>query len=163
MIRSTTLGALFLSASATLAAEPSLQAQIHASRAAAAKYWDISVALAEGYEQLFDCTEGGHGNMGQHFIHPGRAGDGQLVLEEPDVLMYEPQPDGSMQLVAMEYVAFEAQWEGETPPVFLGQPLRRKTAVGTHSVDPFWEVHVWHWRHNPAGLFEDWNVNVSCG
>lgn len=163
MKRLTTLAALFLSASATLAAETLVQAQVDASRAAAAKYWDVSVALAEGYEQLFDCTEGGHGNMGQHFIHPGRAGDGKLVLEEPDVLMYEPHPDGTMQLVAMEYVVFEADLHGDTPPVFMGQELRRKTAVGTHPVDPFWEVHVWHWRHNPAGLFEDWNVHVTCG
>ena len=102
MTRFTTLAALLLGASATLAAEPSVQAQVDASRAAAARYWDLSVALAEGYEQLFDCTEGDHGNMGQHFIHADRAGDGELVLEDPDVLMYEPQPDGTMQLVAME-------------------------------------------------------------
>jgi hypothetical protein len=21
---------------------------------------------------------------------------------------------------------------------------------------------VWHWRHNPAGMFADWNPYVSC-
>jgi hypothetical protein len=91
-------------ATVALADVPSTHDQIEVSRTACAKYWDIAVAKADGYEQLFDCKEGPHGNMGQHFIHIARATDGRLVLEEPDVLMYEAQPDGSMQLVAIEYV-----------------------------------------------------------
>jgi hypothetical protein len=158
----TCIAALSLGTSAAFAAEISLDDQIEASRSASSKYWDISVAKADGYEPLFDCTEGQDGSMGQHFIHPGRAGDGKLVLNEPDVLMYEPQPDGTMQLVAIEYVVFEKDWPRSAPPSFMGQVMKRKTAVGSHPVDPFFEVHAWHWRHNPDGFFSDWNVNVSC-
>lgn len=25
-----------------------------------------------------------------------------------------------------------------------------------------WVLHVWLWRGNPSGLFEDWNPTVSC-
>lgn len=25
-----------------------------------------------------------------------------------------------------------------------------------------WLLHVWVWKHNPNGMFEDWNPNVSC-
>jgi hypothetical protein len=25
-----------------------------------------------------------------------------------------------------------------------------------------WALHVWLWKHNPSGLFADWNPNVSC-
>jgi hypothetical protein len=133
------------------------------SRRAAAVFADVAAAIAAGYEPLFDCTEHGtHGAMGQHYIHPGRARDGRLVLEEPDVLMYEPQPDGALQLVALEYVVFEAAWEGETPPSILGQELQRREAVGRQPVDPFWQLHVWHWRHNPGGLFADFNPYVTC-
>jgi hypothetical protein len=149
-------------ATAALADAPSIHDQIEVPRTASARYWDIAVAKADGYEQLFDCTEGPHGNMGQHFIHIARATDGRLVLEEPDVLMYEAQPDGSMQLVAIEYVVFESDWPEAAPPRFMGQVLKRKTAVGSHPVDPFFEVHAWHWRHNPDGLFNDWNIHVSC-
>jgi hypothetical protein len=30
------------------------------------------------------------------------------------------------------------------------------------AVGGIWALHVWLWRHNPAGLFADWNPNVSC-
>lgn len=144
-------------------ADEAAHREIDTARQAAARYADIEVALAEGFEQLFECTaHEKHGTMGMHFIHPGRAGDGRLVLEEPEVLMYEPQPDGSMQLVGVEYIVFEKDWTGRDAPRFLGQTLKRKTAVGRHEVDPFYEVHVWHWRHNPLGMFADWNPFVSC-
>lgn len=147
----------------TVAAHDILTPEIDRSREAAAKYWNIAAALEDGYQQLFGCiTHGGHGAMGIHFIHPDRLNDGRLVLEEPEALMYEPRPDGTMQLVAIEYIVREKNWDRPAAPVFMGQRMRRKTSVGPHPVDPFYEVHVWHWRHNPAGLFSDWNPAVTC-
>ena len=29
-------------------------------------------------------------------------------------------------------------------------------------LDPFYELHVWAWQHNPHGAFVDWNTLVSC-
>jgi hypothetical protein len=26
----------------------------------------------------------------------------------------------------------------------------------------FYIQHVWVWRHNPAGMFVDWNPELSC-
>jgi hypothetical protein len=26
----------------------------------------------------------------------------------------------------------------------------------------FWIMHAWVWGHNPAGMFEDWNPEVTC-
>ncbi len=148
--------------SAALAHEEMVEG-VDEARLAAAAYFDIDAALADGYEQLFECiAHGEHGSMGIHYIHPDRAGDGQLVLTEPDVLMYEPQPDGSLQLVAVEYIVFEQHWQGEALPEMFGRQLARRTAVGPHEVDPFYQVHLWHWRHNPAGLFADYNPYVSC-
>ncbi len=23
-------------------------------------------------------------------------------------------------------------------------------------------MHAWVWKHNPSGMFADWNPNVSC-
>ena len=144
-------------------ATPTDPEAVAASRAAAEAYYDIGAAKAAGYEPLFDCTDhGAEGAMGQHYINPDFAGDGQLVVDKPDVLMYEPQPDGSMHLVALEYIVFQAQWEGKAAPTFLGQPLQLKAAVGTHPVDPFYELHVWHWRFNPAGMTADYNNSVTC-
>ena len=136
---------------------------LNRSRDMAAKYLDIKDAKAAGYQQLFECTtHAEHGTLGVQFIHPGRAGDGRLVLGEPDVLTFEPEVDGSMQLVGMEFIVFEKDWKGKSVPEFLGRTLQRKTTVGVHPVDPYYELHVWHWRHNPAGMFADWNPYVSC-
>ncbi|EYD78091.1 hypothetical protein Rumeso_00327 [Rubellimicrobium mesophilum DSM 19309] len=142
---------------------PSDPTAVTASRAAAEAFYDIDAAVAAGYEPLFDCTDHGtDGAMGQHYINPDYAGDGRLVVDEPDVLMYEPQPDGAMHLVALEYIVFQAQWTDEAPPTFLGQTLQLKSAVGTHPVDPFYELHVWHWRSNPSGMTADYNPSVTC-
>jgi hypothetical protein len=24
------------------------------------------------------------------------------------------------------------------------------------------QLHVWVWKHNPSGMFEDWNPTVNC-
>lgn len=134
-------------------------------RQATAKYHNLDVALADGYEILFDCTVNPNNPaeaMGQHYINTALAADDVLELERPEVLMYEPQPDGSMQFVGVEYIIFEDAWTGDAPPEFLGRTLARKTAVGVHPVPPFYEVHAWVWAHNPAGDFADWNAKVSC-
>jgi hypothetical protein len=26
----------------------------------------------------------------------------------------------------------------------------------------FYELHVWLFKHNPRGLFDDWNPRVTC-
>ena len=134
-----------------------------ASRGAAEGFYDLDAALAAGYEPLFDCTDAGaDGAMGQHYINKAFATDGQLVLEQPDVLMYEPQADGAMHLVALEYIVFQSQWPGSVPPRLLGRDLKLKSKVGSHPVDPFYELHVWHWRSNPSGMLADYNPSVSC-
>lgn len=152
-----------LLAPAVAAATESHLPEVDDSRRAAAAFVSVEAAQAAGYEQLFECiTHGEHGSMGIHYIHPARAGDGRLVVAEPDVLMYEPQADGALQLVALEYIVFENDWQGEGMPQMFGRELARRTAVGPHAVDPFYQVHLWHWRHNPAGLFADYNPYVGC-
>ncbi|WP_019016131.1 hypothetical protein [Elioraea tepidiphila] len=137
--------------------------ELDRSRAAAEKYVDVQAALDDGYRPMFGCVaHASHGAMGVHYIHAGRLNDGTLVLEEPDTLMSEPQPDGSLKLVAIEHIVWEKDWPSRVPPTFLGQRMRRKTSVGHHQVEPFYEIHVWHWRDNPSWLFGDWNPAVMC-
>lgn len=134
-------------------------------RQATAKYHDLDVALADGYEILFDCTVNPNDPtmaMGQHYINSALASDDVLELDKPEVLMYEPQADGSMKLVSVEYIIFESAWTGEGMPEFLGKTMARKTTVGTHEVPPFYEIHAWVWAHNPINALADWNPNVSC-
>ena len=107
------------------------------------KYVDVQAALDDGYRPMFgSVTHGGHGAMGVHYIHAERLNDGTLALDEPEALMYEPQPDGPLQLVAIEYIVWEKDWASRIPPTLLGQRMRRKASVGHHAVEPFFEIHV---------------------
>jgi hypothetical protein len=131
----------------------------------------IATAEEEGFVPLFDCianpSGAAQGAMGVHYIQPSRFDD-QLDLEEPEVLVYEPQADGSMRLVAVEYVIPAVAWAQEESgwPEFLGQELKYKTTMGKYGkgdgIDPYFEVHAWVWKNNPSGMFADWNPSVAC-
>ena len=139
-------------------------------RRSTASYHRIETAEQGGFVPLFDCianlSDAAQGAMGIHYILPSRFDD-ELNLDEPEVLIYEPQADGRMRLVAVEYVVPSVAWpEDADPPEFLGQELKYKTTMGKYGkedgVDPYYELHVWVWDHNPSGMFEDWNPTVSC-
>src|SRR3954470_24042247 len=98
----------------------------------------------------------GAGGMGFHY---GQAGiiDGSVSVDEPELLLYEPEKNGRLRLVAVEYIipyAFHAR--SAAPPRLFGQDFKQ--------VDPFqlWGLHAWVWRENPSGMFADWNPNVTC-
>jgi hypothetical protein len=169
-------------------AEPTLE-QV---RAATERYRDVKVALAEGYER--DPTDtcetaelmgrpAGDGAMGIHFAHPGRLGFRQGATDrvdgngthtdflKPGVLIYEPQADGTLELVAVENLVFLKSWEvaGNTaPPTFQGVAYDRMvddpaTKVDeAHMFEPHYDRHVWLYRDNPNGIFAQFNPNVSC-
>jgi hypothetical protein len=70
--------------------------------------------------------------------------------------MYEPQADGSLQLLGVEYITFTG------PTVLNGHLFHFVGAPNRYGLDPFYELHVWAWRANPAGTFADFNPDVSC-
>jgi len=136
-------------------------------RAATARFVDVNVAIHEGWVPGTPCVSGPQaGAMGVHYILPSRVPDGMLNPSEPEALIYEPQPDGSLRLVGVEFIVIAADWaglhpDGSTPAVdghltnYVDEPNR----YGLHA---FYELHVWAWEHNPNGTFADWNTQVSC-
>lgn len=155
-------------ASAAVADSPR-QDVFAAARAATAKYHDISAAV--GFGELKDavgiaCIDNPEGGMGIHYVNGSRI-DGVLDPAKPEVLVYEPQPDGSMQLGALEYVVFASDWAGEGPPQLYGQDFEYMPGPGEahpnrYGLPAFWELHAWVWKHNPNGVFDDWNPRVTC-
>ena len=81
----------------------------------------------------------------------------------PEALLYEPK-DGKLQLVGVEYIVIAADWDAKhpTPPVLMGQLFNYSGAPNRFGIPPFYELHVWAWKNNPAGMFADWNPRVSC-
>jgi hypothetical protein len=142
------------------------QADIAAIRNATAKYHDVNAAIADGYAPFYICTDKeGVGTMGQHYVKGSLVGDPAIDPLHPEALVYEPQNDGSLQLVAAEYVTLQDAWHGAfgagTPSV-IGRPLLAVGAGNRYGLPPFFERHVWLWSPNPLGMFDDWNPNVSC-
>jgi hypothetical protein len=139
-------------------------------RRATAHYQNVGKAEADGFVQLYDCIadlqEPSRGAMGVHYINPERFDD-QLIVDEPEALVYEPLPNGKLKLAAVEYIVPAAAWDSDAAaPEFLGQELAYKTTMGKYGEDdgiaPYYEVHVWDWKRNPAGRFADWNADISC-
>ena len=133
----------------------SVNQQIAALRRATAKFHDFDAAMAAGYEaRLSPCVAvPGLGGMGYHYGNPALI-DGVVSLLEPEVVMYEPQKNGKMRLVAVEYIV--PLNLSEEAPVMFGHEFHRNERLG------LWALHVWLWKHNPAGMFADFNPTVSC-
>jgi hypothetical protein len=159
-------------------------------RADVEKYKDINVALADGY-----ITPDNHcvsaageglpaelGAMGIHYIHPAMleiTGTDPKVngnstytdWTKPSVLIYEPQADGALELVAVENLVFEAAWEasGKTEELVLNGRAWDHMADDpntagdeAHGFMPHYDQHVWLHRENPVGTLMPFNPAVTC-
>ncbi len=184
--------ALLVCATPALAQEEEQEESvIEAIRVAMERFKDVNVALEEGYIQdpSGACTtaemEGvpaEAGAMGIHYFRPDLLGitateprvDGTGIYTgflNPAILLYEPQEDGSLELVAVENLVFKEAWEaaGNTePPVFAGHTFidmedDPNTEIDeAHGFAPHYDLHVWVFRENPNGAFESFNPAVSC-
>jgi len=91
-------------------------------------------------------------------------GDAAVNAATPEALVYEPQRNGRLRLVAAEYVVFQSAWDEahSSPPVLFGREFELVEAPNRYGLPSFYELHAWIWKHNPAGMFDDWNPRVSC-
>ena len=161
-------------------------------RKATERFQDVNVALAEGYIRdpgnICDTADmmgrpASLGAMGIHFFRPDLLGitappnprvDGtgtHTDFRKPAILIYEPQADGSMKLVAVENLVFQKSWHAAgnaKPPSFHGveyDNMRDDPATKideAHMFEPHYDRHVWLYRPNPAGVFAQFNPTVSC-
>jgi len=126
-------------------------------RRATATFHNFDKAVDAGYSvQATPCLYHSElGGMGYHYVKPDLM-DGSINLLEPEMLVYEPKPNGHLRLVAVEYIVPFDTWEEADPPTLLGQDYLPNEEGG------FYALHVWLWKHNPSGMFFDWNPKVSC-
>ena len=137
-----------------------------------ARFHSIQQAEAAGYGEFYRCTEQpGVGTMGQHYANGGLVGDPTVDPEHPEVLVYEPQANGSLRLVALEYVQLAPGVpRSATPPTVFGIPMKwtpgpentEGLPANRYGLPNFYQLHYWLYRSNPLGTFADWNTRVSC-
>ena len=140
-------------------------AALAAVRAATARYHRVEVALADGYVSTPVCAASPQGAMGIHYVNPALRNDATFDPARPELLLYEPQKNGQLRLVAVEYVITRSLWDAANPgtlPTFLDEPFVRSFGPAAHGEPDHYELHVWLWRHNPSGMFAQWNRAVSC-
>jgi len=162
-------------------------------RSIAEKYRDVAVAKAEGYTTDHKCMTAEMlgqpaemGAMGLHYVRrdllglppkPAPPGSGRvggtgthIDFRQPAMLVYEPQPDGTLQLVAVENLVFADAWhtKSKAPPTFHGRtyPLLKddaRTKVDeAHGWQPHYEQHLWVFRDNSNGAYSPFNPKVTC-
>lgn len=140
-------------------------------RQATSGYHDAGAITQDSdWFQLYDqqgvtCIDNPAGGMGIHFVNGARVGDPSVAASEPEAVLYEPTADGGLRLVAVEYVVTKQAWEGAGNtgvPQLFGQAFELVAAGNRYGLPDFYELHAWIWKHNPAGLNEDWNPRVTC-
>ena len=141
---------------------PALPPALAETRAALAKYADPVVAVRDGYFSTLGCVYYANGGMGVHFLNPQLFGPVPDPLK-PQILVYEPEGD-KLRLVAAEWFIPLATGVKERPTLF-GQPFDGPME-GHEPLIPMdvhhYDLHVWLFKSNPAGLFAATNPNVQC-
>lgn len=139
-------------------------------RAATARFHDVGVAKAKGYAKFHDaagiyCIANlPTGTMGVHYVNGTLVGSGKIDALTPQALVYEPEGDGHLKLVAVEYIAFQAAWDAthSAPPMLFGHMFMLTTSPNRYGLPAFYSLHAWIWKSNPSGMFSMWNPTVHC-
>jgi hypothetical protein len=141
-------------------------ALVQAVREATEQFQNVENA-APDYALVFGCVSGGDfGAMGLHFLNGKLLGDGEVDVNHPEILLYEPLPNGRLRLTGADYLVDVEEWnskpEHKGPPELMGQLFHLFDSPNRFGLKPFYTLHVWAWKDNPNGTFTNWNPNVSC-
>jgi hypothetical protein len=134
-------------------------------RDATERYKDVAVAQAEGYALQFGCVSGDDlGAMGLHYINGALVNSGVIDAKRPQIVIYEPMPDGKLKLIGADYLVLADTWDKShtSPPELMGQFFHLFTAPNRFGLPAFYTLHVWAWKENPKGAFVNWHSKVSC-
>ena len=147
------------------------QSDLSVVRQVTARFHDVEVAKAAGYELGYVNGSGTRiitgcianptaGVMGYHYFNKQLIDDLVVDPQKPEGLVYTKGVDGNLNLVAVEYLVPGPNSNPpgvSEPPTVLGIKMHILVpAVG------FYIQHFWVWADNPAGIFTDWNPSLTC-
>jgi hypothetical protein len=134
-------------------------------RESTARFRDPAAAEAEGYQLMFGCVTGpDSGAMGLHYVNMTFVLDGVLDPARPEIVIYEPLPNGRRRLIGADFLVFAAEWDAKQvgTPQLEGQLLHLIESPNRYGLPAFYTLHVWAWKDNPTGMFVNWHAKVSC-
>ena len=136
---------------------PTLEAweiQVNTLRGFTSQYLDINVATNEGRIDVSGYVP----NMGHHYLNPAIT-DGTFDIDNPEIILYLPDENNVMQMVAVEYsiVPQDPDNPGSPPEGFDGDldVWHFNEMVG------MWQLHVWTVLENPDGIFAAHNPAIG--
>jgi len=143
---------------------------LHDAKRATKQYKDVSVAEHAGYGRFLDkdkiaCIDNPpEGGMGIHYVNNDLVGDADVTPTKPEAVVYQQRRDGSLRLGALEYIVFQAAWDAnhKKPPSLFGEKFMLTPDGNRFAIPAFYSLHVWIYKHNPAGTFAMWNPRVKC-
>ena len=119
-----------------------------------ADYADFKYAEEQG---LIDVS-GYVPNMGHHYLNPAVA-DGIFEIDQPEIILYLPDANEKMQMVAVEYsiIPEDPDNPGTPPEGFTGDQdvWHFNEELGQ------WQLHVWTVLENPDGIFASFNPAIG--
>jgi hypothetical protein len=141
-----------------------LPAELQAVRAAVAKFHSVDEAAAAGYVPGSPCEQSPAGAMGMHYIKPALFGPGLDPLN-PEVLLFMPDGNGNLKLVAVEYFSVDADQDLATDsdrPTLFGRGFDGPMLGHNPQMPIHYDLHVWVTEANPSGVFAQWNPAIEC-
>lgn len=134
------------------------------------RFKDVAEAGREHYSPVLGCVSGPDaGAMGLHFLNSALLDEvnktGVFDATRPQIVIYEPAPDGSLRLTGADYIVFADAWDAKhpnDPPQLMGQLFHLFESPNRFGLPSFYTLHVWAWKENPNGAFVNWHPNVSC-
>ena len=156
-------GAATATSSTASASAASQIAQLHR---LVAPFHDFNTAVQAGWAiPVTPCwttadlpSQPGTGAMGTHWGNLTYIQDkGVVNLLQPELLLYEPEKNGKLRFVGVEYIVLFSDHPADAaPPTLLGHEFSPVPEAGV------WGLHIWVGRHNGSGMFSPWNAKVSC-
>ncbi|MSR20373.1 MAG: hypothetical protein EXR91_05275 [Gemmatimonadetes bacterium] len=155
-------------------------------RAATSRYQSVDAALADGYTRdPLDVCETAYylgelqdlGAIGVHYLRRDLLGvEAEMATRldvtgihddflRPALLVYEPQADSTLQLVAIANMVNARAWEEvghRNPPSFGKVPFISSPDDQVTGYPAHYHLHMWLYRDNPSGMFAPYNPAVTC-
>jgi hypothetical protein len=140
-------------------------ALVKAVRESTERFKNVAAAEAEGYGLQFGCVSGpDYGAMGLHYVNFPLVQDGELDPSRPEIVIYEPLPNGRVRLIGADFLVLAEDWNKKhsSPPELMGQLMHLIESPNRYGLPAFYTLHVWAWKESSTGPFVNWHPNVSC-
>ena len=150
-----------------IAGDGALPADQQAVRAAVARYHSFGQAEQDGYviRAGEPCVSSPAGTMGVHAMNPELMADNAIDPLRPELLVYLPNGNGSLKLVAVEYFKADADQNlatNDDQPTLFGQPFQGPMPGHNPTMPIHYDLHIWVAEQNPTGLFAQFNPAIAC-